>query len=112
VYGALLLPDGKQALSWSNDRTLRLWDQEMGQQVGPPLTGHETGVHGALLADGKRALSWSYDTTLRLWDLSVPRELARFYSEATVTTFVHCGTNRFFAGDSTGRVYFLELVDS
>lgn len=24
--GALLLPDGRRALSWSEDRTLRLWD--------------------------------------------------------------------------------------
>ena len=26
VIGALLLPDGRRALSWSEDRTLRLWD--------------------------------------------------------------------------------------
>ena len=26
VNGALLLPDGRRALSWSADRTLRLWD--------------------------------------------------------------------------------------
>jgi WD40 repeat protein len=28
VSGALLLPDGRRALSWSDDRTLRLWDLE------------------------------------------------------------------------------------
>ena len=26
VRGALLLPDGRRALSWSGDATLRLWD--------------------------------------------------------------------------------------
>ena len=68
VYGALLLPDGRRALSWSEDRTLRLWDLESGE--GRPLQGHRGEVHGALLLpDGRRALSWAEDRTLRLWDL-------------------------------------------
>jgi WD40 repeat protein len=76
VLGALLLPDGKRALSWSFDKTLRLWDLEMGNQVGEPLTGHEWAVNGALLLpDGKRALSWSGDHTLRLWDLETGYQL-------------------------------------
>jgi len=74
VNGALLLPDGRRALSWSRDGTLRLWDLE---QPGEPrvLAGHEEEVSGALLLpDGRRALSWSWDGTLRLWDLEQPGE--------------------------------------
>ena len=68
VNGAVLLDDGKRALSWSYDTTLRLWDLDKGESQ--PLEGHSDRVNGAvLLDDGKRALSWSYDTTLRLWDL-------------------------------------------
>jgi len=68
IYGALLLPDGRRALSWSGDATLRLWDLESGE--GRPLQGHGGSVNGALLLrDGRRALSWSDDETLRLWDL-------------------------------------------
>ena len=70
VSGALLLPDGKRALSRGSDGTLRLWNLQTGKQVGEPLTGHEGQVSGALvLPDGKRALSWGSDGTLRLWNL-------------------------------------------
>jgi WD40 repeat protein len=73
---ALLLPDGKRALSWSHDSALRLWDLETGRQVGAALTGHEDRVIGALLLpEGKRALSWSEDGTLRLWDLEAGKQL-------------------------------------
>jgi WD40 repeat protein len=57
-----------RALSWSDDRTLRLWELENG--TSRALEGHDGSVSGAVvLADGARALSWSYDCTLRLWDL-------------------------------------------
>ena len=69
-------------------------------------------MNGALLLpDGKRALSWSSDWTLRLWDLAATQERARFYAEGTVTALVECGPNGFFAGDATGRVYFLQPVE-
>jgi WD40 repeat protein len=112
IHGALLLPDGKRALSWSDDRTLRQWDLETGLQAGSALTGHDDGVTGAVLLDKNQALSWSDDWTLRLWDLSTSSELARFYAEGRIERLIDCGTNRFFAGDGSGRVYFLELVES
>jgi WD40 repeat protein len=65
VEGALELPDGR-VLSWSCDKTLRLWDKA-GQPI-VVLEGHTDEVIGALvLADG-RILSWSKDKNLRLWD--------------------------------------------
>jgi WD40 repeat protein len=69
VQGAVLLDGERQALSWSEDGTLRLWDLSSGEsQV---LSGHQDGVGGALLLDRERqALSWSEDGTLRLWHLS------------------------------------------
>ena len=64
VLGALELRDGR-LVSWSNDRTLRLWASD-GQPL-QTLVGHTGWVEGALeLRDG-RLLSWSRDSTLRLW---------------------------------------------
>ena len=66
--GAVYSPDGKRILSWSPDKTLRLWDAATGAAIGEPLR-HEGSVRGAIYStDGKRILSWSEDKTLRLWD--------------------------------------------
>ena len=67
VHGALELRDGR-ILSWSEDRTLRLWDPDTGAELGPPLEGHTDMVRAVLeLRDG-RILMCSLDHTLRLWD--------------------------------------------
>ena len=74
VRGVLLLPDGRRVLSWSADKTLRLWDLEH-PGMHEIFAGHEGTVEGVqLLPDGGRALSWSGDGTLRLWDLEHPGE--------------------------------------
>ncbi len=56
-------------MSGSWDSTLRIWDAELGTQVGGTLTGHTSGVHSvAYSPDGKHIVSGSYDNTLRIWD--------------------------------------------
>ncbi len=85
VRGALLTRDETRILSWSDDKTLRLWDVETGRQIGPAMQ-HDNGVlgkhvfanavNGALLTrDETRILSWSNDHTLRLWDLATARQI-------------------------------------
>ena len=62
-------PDGRRAVSASEDRTLRLWDLESGQTIRT-LEGHTGSVRAvAVTPDGRRAVSASEDRTLRLWDL-------------------------------------------
>ena len=64
--GALVLADGR-LLSWSMDKTLRLWDSQSGTCLAV-LEGHTGGVRGVLALGEGRLLSWSDDKTLRLWD--------------------------------------------
>ena len=71
VNGALILADDR-ILSWSFDKTLRLWDSFNGACLAV-LKGHSDNVTGALALAGGRLLSWaggykSADHTLRLWD--------------------------------------------
>jgi WD40 repeat protein len=73
VRGATALPGGR-ILSWSDDETVRLWD-ESGALLAT-LKGHTAPVvHATLLGDG-RILSWSEDASLRLWDGATGHPLA------------------------------------
>jgi hypothetical protein len=65
VRGALEMADGR-ILSWSEDKTLRLWDARTGVQLGPAMR-HDGSVRGALAMPNGRILSWSDDKSLRLW---------------------------------------------
>jgi hypothetical protein len=64
VEGVHLIGDN-QALSWSTDRNMRLWNLQEGSSKIFYNAVNIKGVH--LIVDS--ALSWSGDGTLRLWDL-------------------------------------------
>ncbi|MCX6238204.1 MAG: WD40 repeat domain-containing protein, partial [Bacteroidia bacterium] len=69
VNAVSITPDGKRALSGSNDKTCILWDLETGQVV-KTLSGQTDTVSAvSITPDGKRALSGSWDNTCILWDL-------------------------------------------
>ncbi|KAH8834469.1 hypothetical protein DL96DRAFT_1757187 [Flagelloscypha sp. PMI_526] len=61
-------PDGRQIVSGSEDKVLRIWDAQSGQAVRE-LQGHERRVTCvAFSSDGRHIVSGSEDKTLRIWD--------------------------------------------
>ena len=67
-------PDGKQAVSASDDQTLKVWDLASGRELRT-LAGHSSFVSAVTVApDGKQAVSASWDNTLKVWDLASGRE--------------------------------------
>ena len=75
VNGVALSPDGRQAISTSDDTTLKVWDLEAGREM-TPLRGHSGPVYSvAVSADWRRAVSASSDDTLKVWDIEAGREL-------------------------------------
>jgi WD40 repeat protein len=78
IRGLAVSPDGKQLLTASWDKTIRLWDVAAGREL-QRMEGHTDQVHSvAFLPDGLRALSASQDTTVRLWSLKDGHEIRSF----------------------------------
>jgi WD40 repeat protein len=103
--GGSFSPDGKQALSWSVDKTLRLWDVATGKEVHR-LEGHTREVCGAFfLPDGRQVLSYGLDNTLRTWDLAMGKEVRRL-----VLSNNHCAI-RWLAVTPDGRRFLTNHTD-
>lgn len=71
VTEVVLTPDGKRAISASEDSTIKAWDLERGIELYT-LTGNAN-AKIAVSSDGQRAVSASHD--MRVWDLEKGAEL-------------------------------------
>jgi WD40 repeat protein/serine/threonine protein kinase len=105
--------DGRQLLTASWDKTLRLWDVPSGHEL-LRCKGHDNQVHGvAFLPDGRRAISCSQDTSVRLWDLTNGRQI-RAYSGHTQPVFqvAVSGDGRFILSGGAESTAFLWAVET
>jgi WD40 repeat protein len=75
VTALALTPDGRQVVSASQDKTLKVWDLKSGGELYT-LAGHEQGIKAiAVTSDGRQVVSASWNKTLKVWDLQSKREL-------------------------------------
>src|SRR5205823_5409322 len=112
VYGVAVTPDGKRAVSASEDKMLKVWDLETGRALRT-LEGHSADVWGVgVTTNGKRAVSASGDKTLKVWDLDTGLLIATFYCDAPAHCCAFADQQRIIAGDGGGRVYILSLEES
>jgi WD40 repeat protein len=77
VYGvAFRPPNGEILASGGADRTVRLWNVKTGEQIGPPLLGHNARVSSVVFTpDGKRLVSADLDGVVLLWDVNTRSRL-------------------------------------
>ena len=75
VHAVAVTPDGRYAVSGSNDRILKVWEVETGREVRT-LSGHEGWVNAvAVTPDGRYAVSGSFDRTLKVWEVETGLEV-------------------------------------
>ena len=78
INSIAITPDGKYALSGSQDRTIKLWEVSSGREI-KTFIGHSNFILSlAISRDGKFALSGSEDSTMKLWNISSGREVRTF----------------------------------
>ncbi|KAF8840940.1 WD40 repeat-like protein [Paxillus ammoniavirescens] len=63
------LPGGKQVVSCSDDKTVRIWDVEKGEQEGKSMVHEGRAEILAVTRDGKRILSGGEEGRIRVWDV-------------------------------------------
>lgn len=112
VAAVAFSPDGKYALTASDDTTLRLWDTQTGAEVRR-FTGHAGPIYGiAYSHDGKYALSTSGDGTVRLWDIHTGAEVRRFGNGESVASSVAFSPDSKYAligsDDATAKIWDVE----
>jgi WD40 repeat protein len=75
IWSVALSPNGRRALSGSEDHLVRLWEMGSGRELFR-LRGHTGWAWSvAFSPDGRRALSGSDDKSLRLWNLEKGTEI-------------------------------------
>ena len=109
VTDVAVSPDGRLAVSASDDHTLKVWGLGTGQELRT-LAGHSGPVTGvAISPDRRRAVSASDDHTLRVWDLETGVHIATFTCDSDASCCALADERTIVAGDGGGRVYFLAL---
>jgi WD40 repeat protein len=98
VHDAELSPNGKLAVSASEDTTSAVWDVQTGTRISV-LSGHQQGVvRSAFNADGKFVVTTGGDCSLRVWDARSGRMTLEFGED------VGCFDDPQFSADSRSIV--------
>ncbi len=102
IRALAIAPDGRTALSASQDKTLKLWDVATGLEIYA-FTGHKAAVDAVAFApDGLTALSGSSDKTLKLWEVATGKEIRTFTGNADAITAVAFGPQGKTAASTSG----------
>ncbi|KAF8834512.1 WD40 repeat-like protein [Paxillus ammoniavirescens] len=104
------LPGGKRVISCSNDKTVRIWDVEKGEQEGTSMV-HEGRVDLlAVTKDGKRVLSGGEDERITIWDVETHERIEEWAGHTRYRSIALSPDDRLAAsGDWDGKIVIREM---
>lgn len=100
----LVLPDGRQIISCSQDRTIRLWDLKSGKCL--KCIEYEKGVQAIALFPsnkGQLVVGGYSDGSIIIWDLPTGNKLLHHYCDSFVKSLI-IKNNQVFSGIGFGRL--------
>lgn len=112
VSGCAATPDGRYLISWSHDKSVRMWDINLHRQLCD-FPGHEDRVlTGAVSPDGLWAATGARDGALFLWDIRAKAEKL----STQLTDEVHCccfllDGQALAVGEANGRIILFSIPD-
>jgi WD40 repeat protein len=109
VNGLAVSPDGRQLLSASDDRTVRLWEPDAGRKEVRRINVPDICYGIVWLSDGRQALCSSEANGIRIFDVTTG-EQKRVFSGAWANTLAISGDLRLvLSGGSEGKVLLRDL---
>src|SRR4029079_1641120 len=68
---------GLEVITFSSDKTARIWDRETGRELTAPLRHDDTVYSADFSPDGKRIVTGSGDKAARIWDTGTGQMLTK-----------------------------------
>jgi len=111
VKALAVTPNGKQVISGSFDKTIKVWSLKTGAEIHT-LRGHSDSVTAiAVTPDGKQVISGSSDKTIKVWSLKTGAEIhtLRGHSDSVTAVAVTPDGKQVISGssDKTIKVWSL-----
>lgn len=109
VWDVAVTPDGRTAVSASNDCTLRVWDLASGLPRHV-LTGHQSWVCSAAINPaGTLVAAGAFDGTVRCWKLGTGESMASLAASAGDSKVAWMPNGHLVVGDDSGTVCVWEI---
>jgi WD40 repeat protein len=106
VIKHLIIKEGN-IISVSKQNEIRIWDLHTGKSLNEPLQGNGNPITILEFHQGK-IISGSSDGQIRIWD-TVNKNSILYEADGSITCMLIAG-NQVVAGDSLGKIHFLEPV--
>ncbi|KIJ13540.1 hypothetical protein PAXINDRAFT_80943 [Paxillus involutus ATCC 200175] len=116
IWGIAYIPqaDGKRVITCSDDKTVRIWNVESGEQEGTSME-HEEVVYGlAVTRNGERIVSGGMDMRIKVWDVATHELIEEWesHTRGSIWSIALSPDDQLAAsGDSHGKIVIREMEE-